>query len=113
MTESKNTSEQTHSGWGQAAAKAFDMVSAVRLFFTEIKESMAEHWDWFLRRVEYLFIVYLWVSVGLLLMLLGIFDLLIEFGHVPKGEVFSIGGLLIFLVSIIFLQAAKIKKRRK
>ena len=92
MTDSRKTSEPSSGGWGQAAAKAFDAVAAVRMFFTEIKESIAEHWDWLLRRVEYLFVVYMWISAGIFLMVLGIFDLIIEYGRVPKGVVYSIGG---------------------
>ena len=113
MTDSKKTTETSSSGWGQTAAKAFDAVAAARMFFTEIKDLVVEHWDWFLRRVEYLLVVYMWISVGILLMVLGVFDLIIEYGRVPKGMVFSIGGLFIFLVAIIFLQAAKMKRRKK
>ena len=113
MTDSKKTSETSSSGWGQAAAKAFDAVAAVRMFIKEIKDSITEHWDWLLRRVEYLFVVYMWISVGILLMILGVFDLIINYGRVPKGVVYSIGGLLIFLVAIIFLQAAKMKRWKK
>ncbi len=93
--------------------KTFGLLSAIQGFFTRLEEALADHWDRFLRRMEYLFIVYLWASVGILLMALGLFDLLIDFGGLPRGIVFSIGGLLIFLVAVIFLQAAKIKKRGK
>lgn len=113
MADSKNEKERTRSGWGQATAKALDVLAGIRMFFTEIKDSIAEHLDGILRRIEYLFLVYLWVSVGLLLMILGVFDLLIEFCRIPRGIVFSLGGLLIFLVAVIFLQAARIKKSRK
>ncbi len=113
MADSKESSEKNQTGFFQAAGKAFDFLTAIRLFFAEIKESFARHWDWFLRRVEYLFVVYLWISVGILLMILGIFDLLIDFYRIPRGVVFSFGGLLILLVAVIFLQAAKMKKRGK
>jgi hypothetical protein len=113
MADTKSTREEAHSGWMGSAAKAFDFWASIRLFFSGMKESIAEGLDMLLRRVEYLFLVYLWVSAGLLLMVLGIFDLLVDFGKVPRGVVFSLGGLFIVLVATIFLQAAKIKKRRK
>jgi hypothetical protein len=46
-------------------------------------------------------------------MVLGVFDLFVEYGRVPKGVVLLIGGLLISLVAVILLQAAKIKKKSK
>ncbi len=113
MADERNSSEKSQTGFFQTAGKAFDFLAAIRIFFTEIKESILQHWDWFLRRVEYLFVVYLWISVGILLMVLGIFDLLIDFCRISRGVVFSLGGLLILLVAVIFLQAAKMKRRGK
>lgn len=93
--------------------KAADFAAAAGLFLAEIRNSILEHWDWALRRVEYLFIVYLWISAGLFILTLGLFDLLIDQAGIPRGVVFSLGGAFISLIAVIFLQASKIKKLRR
>ncbi len=113
MSDKKNETKSGPSVFSSTASKAMDLLAAVRLFFVEIKETFLEHVDGMLRRVQYLFIVYLWVSVGVLLMLLGCFFLVIDYGQVPRGVVFSIGGALVFLIAVIFLQSARLKKSRK
>ena len=113
MASKKTSPENETSFFSTAAGKAFDLLAALRLFFTEVRQNFLERWDWFLRRVEYLLMVYLWISAGLFLVVLGCFFLLIDYAQVPRGAVFSIGGLLIFLTAVIFLQAAKIKKFKR
>jgi hypothetical protein len=95
-----------------SAARVMDLLAAIRLFFGEIRQSALGKADGALRRMEYLFAVYLWVSIGLFLMVLGLFFLAIDFGHIPRGFVFSIGGLLVFLAAVIFLQTSKIRKTK-
>jgi hypothetical protein len=94
-------------------ATLVDILAAVRLFFGELKESLAELADGALRRVLVLFTLYLWVSVGVLLMLVGVFDLLIDQAGLPRGVVYSLGGLLVSLVAVICLQALRAGKRGK
>jgi fucose permease len=60
-----------------------------------------------------MFVIYLWISIGAIFIILGVFDLLIDRLGVPRGVVFSLGGILISLIAVIFLQAAKIKKTRR
>ena len=95
------------------ASKVFDLVAALRFFFTEVRQNMREHLDRLLRRAEYLLVVYLWVSSGLLLLTLGVFYLLIDYAHVPRGIVFSTGGLVVFLTAVILLQSAKLHKLKR
>jgi|SRR5581483_8806057 len=99
------------SPFGAVIERIIDLIAGFQLFFQEAKHSVQSHLDWFLRRIEYIFMVYLWVSIGLVFLILGAFDLVIDLGGVPRGWVFSIGGLFIFLIAIVFLQAAKIKKK--
>ena len=113
MPQKKNETREEPSFVSTAAAKLIDLLAAVRLFFGETRQNFLEHLDWLLRRVEYLLMVYLWVSAGMFLLILGVFFLVIDFGHVERGIVFSIGGALIFLTAVIFLQAAKIKKFKR
>jgi hypothetical protein len=112
MAPPRNESTEKNSSAGSVFSKIFETIAAVKLFFGEMRNSVLENVDWFLRRVEYLFIVYLWISVGVLFLVLGIFDLVIDLGRVPRGVVFSIGGVIIFLTAVIFSQAAKIKKKK-
>lgn len=95
------------------AAKVFEMLAAFRYFFLETKRNFAEQFDWFLRHVEYLFIIYLWISTGLLFLTLGLFYLLIDYARVPRGVVFSTGGLVVLLAAATLLQTAKIKKFKR
>jgi len=97
-------------GLGSVLEKIFNLLAAARLFFGELRGSVLEKADGFLRRVQFLFIVYLWISIGLIFLILGVFDLLIDDLRVSRGVVFSLGGVLISLVSVIFLQTAKMKK---
>jgi hypothetical protein len=113
MASKKNDPEKDGSFVSSTAGKAFDILSALRLFFVEIRQNFLERWDFFLRRVEYLLMVYLWISAGMLLGILGIFYLLIDYAQAPRGVVFSLGGLIILLTAVIFLQAAKIKKSKR
>jgi uncharacterized protein involved in response to NO len=94
-------------------AKLVDILAAVRLFFGELKGSLLEHAEGAVRRVQVLFVLYLWISAGVLLMLLGVFDLLIVQAGLPKGVVFSVGGLVVSLVAVIALQAMRAGGRRK
>jgi len=94
-------------------AKLVDILAAVRLFFGELKGSLAELADGALRRVLVLFTLYLWVSVGAVLMLVGLFDLLIDQAGLPRGVVYSLGGLLVCLVSVIGLQSMRVGRGKK
>jgi hypothetical protein len=91
-------------------AKVVDILAAIRLFFGEVRHSLVAHADSALRRVQVLFMLYLWVSVGLVLMLLGAFQWAVDLG-LPRGPVFLSGGLLVTLVSIIALQAMRTGKK--
>ncbi len=113
MPQKKNEPPSESSLLSSATARLVDLLAAFRLFFVEMRQNITEHADWLLRRVEYLFIVYLWVSAGLFLMTLGLFFLAIDYGQVSRGIVFSVGGALIFLIAVIFLQTAKIKKYKR
>jgi hypothetical protein len=111
MAEKKNPSPKSFSLFSSAVSTAAEVVETVVLFFHELKKTLQSQADWFLRRAEYIFVVYLWVSTGMLFLILGVFYLMIDFGHFSRGIVFSIGGCLVLLISIIFLQAAKIRKK--
>ena len=111
MAESKKSSEKVSSGIFKGVAKAFDLLGTFKLFLAEIKETVGARWDLFLHRLAYILVVYIWLSLGILFAILGVFFLLIDFGGVSRGIVFCVGGLVIFLVGLVLLQAAKIKKR--
>jgi fucose permease len=113
MASSKTESKSRSSRSAGLFSKALDLAAAAGLFLGEIKSSILEHWDWVLRRVEYIFIVYLWISAGIFLLTLGLFDLLIDKAGIPRGVVFSLGGFFVTLIAVIFLQAAKIKKYKR
>ncbi len=105
--------ESKDKGVGATVRKIFDFLAAIKLLAGDVRVSIQEKADGFLRRVQYLFVVYLWISIGLVFLILGLFDILIDQWGVPRGVVFSLGGVLISLVSVIFLQTAKVKKHRK
>jgi len=98
---------------GGTFAKVVDILAAVRLFFAELRESILERVDGALRRTLILLTLYLWVSVGVVLMLVGLFDLLIDQAGLPRGVVYSLGGLLVCLVSVIALQSMRVGRGRK
>lgn len=58
-------------------------------------------------RIGVLLVLLLWVSVGLLLALLGLFFMLIDQAGVPRGMVFGAGGAILSLVSLLLLKFAK------
>ena len=109
MTDTKTSSNKGSSGLFRDFIKAFNWGAAARLFFGELKQSLQNQVDHFLCRLEYLFVLYLWVSIGLLLLIIGFFNLVADYTKVPMGVVFSIGGLVIFLAAFILLQAARMK----
>lgn len=113
MAAMKHSSDKNHSGLFQAFSKAFDWSAAIGLFFFELKKSFQNQADLFLCRMEYLFTLYLWVSIGLLFLIVGLFDLIMDFSKVSRGVVYSVGGLVIFLAAFILLQAVKIKKMKQ
>ena len=109
MADTKTSSDKSSSGLVRAFLKAFNWGAAARVFFGELKQSLQSQVDHFLCRLEYLFVLYLWVSIGLLLLIIGLFNLVADYTKVPMGVVFSIGGLVIFLAAFILLQAARMK----
>ncbi len=113
MSDMKHTSNKSPSGLLQTFSKAFDWRAAIGLFFTELKKSFRNQADLFLCRMEYLFTLYLWVSIGLVFLIVGLFDLIMDFTKASRGAVYSIGGLVIFLTAFILLQAVKIKKMKQ
>lgn len=96
---------------GEIAARAIDLLAALKLFLGEIRDHLDGQMELFLRRVELLFIIYLWISVGALFMVLGLFDLLIEYAKIPQPWVFSVGGILILLTAVIFLQSSRLRRK--
>jgi hypothetical protein len=112
MVEKKNPSSEDRSLLSSLLKAAAEAVGTISLFFNELKRTLQSQADWLLRRAEYVFVVYLWISTGVLFLILGVFYLMIDWGHFPRGMVFSVGGLLILLISIILLQAAKIRRKR-
>lgn len=54
-----------------------------------------------------LMVLMLWVSVGILLALLGLFFLLIDQAGMPRGMVFGAGGAVLALFSLLLLKLAK------
>jgi uncharacterized membrane protein len=58
-------------------------------------------------KIGVLLILLLWVSVGILLALLGLFFLLIDQAGVPRGLVFGAGGAILALVALLLLKFAK------
>lgn len=111
MAEKKNRSSKDSSLLSSLIQAAAEAVGAVTLFFQEIKKNVQSQADWLIRRAEITFVLYLWISTGALFLILGAFFLMIDLGHFPRGAVFSIGGFLILLISIIVLQAAKIRRK--
>jgi hypothetical protein len=109
MADTKTSSEKNTSGLFRAFMKAFNWGAAARLFFTDLKQSLQNQVDHFLCRLEYLFVLYLWVSIGLIFLIIGLFNLVADYAKVSAGVVFSIGGLVIFLAAFILLQAARMK----
>ena len=51
----------------------------------------------------------LFLFTGAVLLLLGVLFLFIDFAGAPRGVVFSVGGLIILLVSIISIQSSRRK----
>jgi hypothetical protein len=98
---------------GELGSKVIDLLTALRLVFVEVRDHLDDQVEFFLRRVEMLFFIYLWVSVGALFMVLGLFDLLIQYAGIPKPWVFSVGGLLILLSSVIFLQSSRLRRKHR
>ena len=98
--------------FSSAVSKILGMLGSLLAVFSEARETFRKGFDRFLRRVEYLFLIYLWVSVGMVFLLLGGFFLVIDAGWASRGTVFFIGGLLVFLVSMVLLQTATIRKEK-
>ena len=98
---------------GDIGSKILEVLATLRLFIGEVQAHFDDQVDLFLRRVELLFILYLWISVGALFMVLGIFDLLIEYAKIPQPWVFTVGGLLILLTAVVFLQTSRLRRLRK
>lgn len=111
MAEKKNRSPKDSSLLSSLLKAMAEAMGTVSLLLQEIKKTLQGQADWLIRRTETTFVIYLWVSTGALFLILGIFFLMIDLGHFPRGAVFSIGGFLILLISIIVLQAAKIRRK--
>lgn len=97
----------------EVISKLLEVLAGLRLMVGEFQD----HWDGqverFLRRVEFLFILYLWISIGALFVVLGLFDLLIEYAKIPQPWVFTTGGLLILLTAMVVLQTTRLKGSKK
>jgi hypothetical protein len=113
MADSDNKHEKDRSLLGEVVSKLLEVLAAFRLMIGEVQD----HWDnqveRFLRRVEFLFILYLWISIGALFMVLGLFEMLTDLAKIPRPWVFSVGGLLIVLTAVIVLQSTRLKRSKK
>jgi len=111
MAEKNNRSPKNSSLLTSLLKAIAEALGTVNLLFQEAKKTLQSQADGFIRRAEYILVVYLWISIGAVFLILGAFFLMMDLGHVSRGAVFSIGGLLTLLISVILLQAAKIKRK--
>lgn len=110
----RDKAHETNGGlFSQVGAKVIDLLSALHLLFGDMRRSAQAQFDRFLRRAEYMFVLFLWISIGILFAILGVFDLLIDKAGISRGIVFSVGGAFIFLTAVVLLQAAKIRQSGK
>ncbi|MGH7738860.1 MAG: hypothetical protein ACREL1_01820 [bacterium] len=69
--------------------------------FTRNVEDRIEKWE---RRLLALVLAFFCLGTGFLFLVLGLFFLLVDYGGLPRGLVFSAGGFLILLVSWVYLR---------
>lgn len=109
----KGSKEGVGSGGAGLFSRLVDILATVKFFLGEVRDTILDNVDKAVRRTLILFTLYLWVSIGAVLALVGVFDLLIDQAGVPRGVVFSLGGLLVSLVAVICLQALRVGKRKR
>lgn len=74
--------------------------------FTRTVEERIEKWE---RRILALKTAFFCLRAGFLFLVLGLFFLLVDYGGLPRGLVFSAGGFLILLVSWVYLRVGNKK----
>jgi hypothetical protein len=76
-------------------------------FLELIGELMEKQVDKLLRRMMGLAVVYLTMFAGIIILAIGISLLIIDFTAIPRGVVFTVGGLFIVIVSALFIQLSR------
>ena len=87
--------------------KILMILGGSRQFMEYLIDLLENRQERFQRRVMQLFTLYLGMFSGLFLLVLGVFFILIDYSGAPRGVVFTVGGLLVFLVSVILIQITK------
>ena len=109
MGDTKKGPKETSSVFG----KLLELFVGLRSLLSNIKNNIVGQAESFIRRTVYFILAAVTAFIGMLFMILGLFFLIIDYAQVSRGVVFSVGGLVVFLVAVIFMQAAKIRKLKR
>ncbi|HVZ81540.1 MAG TPA: hypothetical protein VHE12_12195 [bacterium] len=112
MTGQDKEAKKDRSLVSEVISKIFEVLATLRLLIGQVQDHWDDQVENFLRRIGVLLLLYLWISLGLLFMVLGIFDGLIEYAKVPQPLVLLVGGLLVLLTSVILLQSTRLRRKR-
>ena len=76
-------------------------------FFFRLRSAAERRAEIFTARLGLRMLLQLWISIGIFMALLGIFDLLIDFAGIPRGLVYLFGGVFIALVALLLAHFVK------
>ena len=91
---------------GSLAGKAFELFGMGAEVFSKVGRGAEKRASAFAARLGLRLLLHAWVSAGIFLALVGLFYLLIDSAGISRGLVFSVGGAIIALLSLLILHFA-------
>jgi hypothetical protein len=91
---------------GALAGKAFEVFGMGAEVFSKVGRGAERRAAAFAAKLGLRLLLHAWVSAGIFLGLIGLFYLLIDSAGIPRGVVFSVGGALVALLSLLLLHFA-------
>lgn len=103
---------ESNSVLGDLIAKGLELLSTFGLMASEAKEALSRKTEAVFWRTVLLLTLVLWMSAGLFLLILGCMQLLIDQAGWSRGAVYSVGGLLVFLIAALGFQGLRLRQSR-
>jgi Na+/proline symporter len=107
MARTKSTEREKESFWMGLLKYLTEVFGMGRKFVESTLDLLEKRFEKFQQRILKLLVAYLGTLAGLFFMILGVFYLLIDFAGVPRGVVFTTGGLIVLLFSVLVILANK------
>ena len=113
MEKSKSGGKNFGSMFMSLLNKGIEILSGTVPIIGSLADNLEDRAEKMHKRMLGFAMFYLSLFAGIIFLILGIFFLLVDSAGIPRGVVFSVGGLLVLLVSMLLIQFWKNKHGRQ